>query len=121
MPFSSTPDDWIEVPAGRYRIGLTRDDAHTLARHSAAFAHEQGPEFSLNAAKMLLRSMQLEEEVGNVAWIEKRLLERFPAREVARCIRDRKEASDHPTVSGVHGRDGGSRRAAQLGPRRRKS
>jgi hypothetical protein len=35
MTFSPSSDYWLEISAGRYRVGLTIDEARTLARESA--------------------------------------------------------------------------------------
>jgi formylglycine-generating enzyme len=72
--------DWIYIPGGRYRLGLTPEEAHLLAMHSAAVAKREAPE--LNDGKMLLRSFEIEERTGNTAWLEEYLLEQHPAREL---------------------------------------
>ena len=75
-------DYWLEIPAGRYRVGLTPDEAHGLAQQSAAYLDGEGPEFSNNDAKMMRRAMELVEGTGNPKWVERYLLAHHPAREV---------------------------------------
>jgi formylglycine-generating enzyme required for sulfatase activity len=82
MPFHPGPAYWLEIPAGRYRVGLTPDEARRLAAQSAAWLNKRGPEFSLNDAKMLGRAAELATETGNSEWVERYLLAHHPAREV---------------------------------------
>jgi formylglycine-generating enzyme required for sulfatase activity len=82
MPFHPGADYWLEIPAGRYRVGLTRDEAHRLATQSAAWLSKRGPELSMNDAKMLGRAAELVTETGNAEWVERYLLAHHPAREV---------------------------------------
>ena len=82
MPFSPPSDYWLEISAGRYRVGLTPAEAKRLAHESAAYLKEQGAEFSLNEGKMLRRAAVLLDTTGNPRWVEQYLLAHYPAREV---------------------------------------
>src|SRR5512140_1221127 len=82
MPFNPPRDYWLEVPAGRYRVGLTHDEARALARQSAAWMKGEGPEFSLNEGKAISRAAELLDTMANPAWVEAYLLANYPAREV---------------------------------------
>jgi formylglycine-generating enzyme required for sulfatase activity len=82
MPFRPGPDYWHVIPAGRYRVGLTPDEARRLAVQSAAWMRKCGTDFSLNDAKMLGRAEELETRTGNPEWAERYLLAHHPAREV---------------------------------------
>ena len=82
MPFRPGPDYWLEIPTGRYRVGLTPDEAGRLAKQSVAWLRRCGTEFSLNDAKMLGRAEELETKTANPEWAERYLLEHHPAREV---------------------------------------
>lgn len=75
-------DYWIEIPGGRYTVGLLPKEAKLLAEQSAAWFRHHGPEWSSNDLKLLGRHIRLEEMQGNAAWAEKYLLAHFPAREV---------------------------------------
>src|SRR5262245_7649822 len=82
MPFAPPDDYWIEVPAGKYVVGLLPDEAKRMAADSAAYFKVIGPEFTLNEAKSVARAYKLMKEQGNHEWAERYLLEHFPAREV---------------------------------------
>lgn len=82
MPFQVPADYWLEIPAGRYRLGVTRDEARTLAHESAAWADYEGFTESLNESTNRRRAAELTRTAANPEWIERYLLEHFPAREV---------------------------------------
>jgi formylglycine-generating enzyme required for sulfatase activity len=72
----------IEIPAGRYRVGLTPAEARELAEQSAAWAKEQGVDLSPNEGNMMRQAATMLDTTANVAWVEQYLLAHFPAREV---------------------------------------
>src|SRR5512144_3036831 len=82
MPFKPGSDYWIEVPAGRYRMGLEPGEARRLAEHSAAWAKEQGVDLSPSEGKMMRQAATMLDTTANVAWVEQYLLAHFPAHEV---------------------------------------
>jgi formylglycine-generating enzyme required for sulfatase activity len=82
MSFDVPANYWLEIPAGRYRVGLTPDEARRLAIQSAAWFLEQGTTYSTNGAKLLTRIFELKEMTGNPEWVTEYLLENHPAREV---------------------------------------
>ena len=66
---------WIEVPAGRFRVGLEPDEARRLAQASAA-AFEARPTDSVG------ESLERERTAGNADWVEQLLLDLYPAHDV---------------------------------------
>ena len=76
------PDYWLEIPAGRYRTGLTPDEAHRLAQQSAAWVDGQGVDLSPNEGKMIRNALAMLEMTGNPQWVEQYLLAHLPAREI---------------------------------------
>src|SRR5579863_6054292 len=82
MPFQPPSDYWLEVPAGRYRVGLAPDEARLLAEQSAAWFKHKGVDWSPNEGKMIRKAAEMLDTTGNAAWVEKYLLAHFPAREV---------------------------------------
>ena len=82
MPLVLPDDYWIEIPGGRYVVGLLPEEAKHLAAQSAAWFDQHGPEWSINDAKLERRAFELLERQGNPTWVEAYLLEHFPAREV---------------------------------------
>jgi len=59
MPFKPTPDYWIRIPGGVYRLGLTQEEARALALQSGGWKSGKGAEFSLNDRKMIERVVAL--------------------------------------------------------------
>lgn len=82
MSFAPPEDYWLEIPAGKYRVGLTREEARRLAEQSASWFREHGVEQSLNMAKMLRQSAEVLDSTGNPDWVEQYLLAHYPAREI---------------------------------------
>jgi formylglycine-generating enzyme required for sulfatase activity len=82
MPFSPGSDYWLEIPAGRHRVGLTADEARTLARESADAFRARGIDLSPNEGKMMRQAATMLDTTGSAAWVERHLWATAPAREV---------------------------------------
>lgn len=82
MPFLPDSDYWLQIPAGRYRVGLVPDEAKRIAEHSAAWAKEQGVDLTPNEGKMIRQAAVMLDTTANVRWVEEYLLAHYPAREV---------------------------------------
>jgi hypothetical protein len=82
MPFTPPNDYWIEIPGGRYTIGLLPDEARRLAEESAKQARLDPPTPGLNDWKNLRKLTEWEEMDCNVEWLTEYLLAHYPAREV---------------------------------------
>lgn len=77
------PDDyWVEIPGGRYTIGLLPDEARRLAEVSAKYALDKGVPYTPNEMKNIGRAATLIEQHGNADWVTEYLLAHYPAREV---------------------------------------
>jgi formylglycine-generating enzyme required for sulfatase activity len=77
------PDDyWVEIPGGRYTVGLLPDEARRLAEVSAKFALDKGVPYTPNEMKNMGRAATLIEQHGNADWVTAYLLDHYPARTV---------------------------------------
>ncbi len=72
---AATPEEWIEIPAGVFSVGLTPDEAKQLAEVSARAARDR-------TAGSLGESLEVEQTSGNPAWVEQYLLDLYPAHDV---------------------------------------
>lgn len=82
MAIQFPSDYWVEIPGGRYTVGLRPEEARLLAEQSAAWKNHVGPEASVHDWKNLIRGMELVDQTGNVEWMTQFLLERYPARDI---------------------------------------
>src|SRR5690606_18592462 len=83
MPFARSNDYWIEIPGGRFTVGLLPDEARRLAEESAKQARLDPPTPGLNDWKNLRKLTEWEEIACNVEWLTEYLLAHYPPREVA--------------------------------------
>jgi hypothetical protein len=83
MPFKPSSDDyWVEIPGGRFTVGLLPDEARRLAIECAEWARLHPPAQSLNGWKYTRRLEAWEAKDCNVEWLTEYLLAHFPAQEV---------------------------------------
>jgi formylglycine-generating enzyme required for sulfatase activity len=82
MPIAFDDNYWIEIPGGRYTVGLLPEEARRLAEVSAKYADGKGVPYTPNETKNLMRAAVLLSQHANPAWVTDYLLAHYPARDI---------------------------------------
>jgi hypothetical protein len=81
VPFEPEEGFWVQIPAGRARLGVSADEARTIAKEHAATAAARGPTPG-TTGRSLLEALTFDDTSASAAFVEGVLRDEAPLREI---------------------------------------